>query len=171
MAINMKAEPHIGQFETLYQEYYPALYRFTYRMLGDDEEARDVTQETFVKLFHQADGLSAITSPKAWLYRVAANGCRDHLRRQKKWRNIVKQNRNDAPASTAEDEWIRREEKEVFGRAFQELAERERLALMLYQDELSYAEIATALGLKASSVGKLLARAIERLASRLPRGG
>jgi RNA polymerase sigma-70 factor (ECF subfamily) len=72
-------------FERLYGEYHPAIYNLCARILGDREEAKDLTQEVFIKAFDQlpAPGGEPLKL-RPWLYRVATNACFNHLRSRKR---------------------------------------------------------------------------------------
>src|SRR5258706_16122130 len=68
----------------LFEKYSAPLLRFSDRMLSNRSEAEEVTQEVFLKLItrvEQYDGRAAVSS---WLYAIAANACRDRLRRSKR---------------------------------------------------------------------------------------
>ncbi len=72
-------------FERLYGEYHAPIYNLCARVLGDREEAKDVTQEVFIKAFDrlpEADAESFGLRP--WLYRVATNACFNQLRSRRK---------------------------------------------------------------------------------------
>ncbi len=71
-------------FERLYHEYHPAIYNLCARVLGDREEAKDVTQDVFIKAFDRlpAPGAEDLRL-RPWLYRVATNACFNHLRSRK----------------------------------------------------------------------------------------
>src|SRR5215468_4581917 len=61
-------------FERLFQRYYHPVYRIVYRLLGDEDAASDVTQETFVTLYTHPPQLQLDDEEiRAWLYRVALN--------------------------------------------------------------------------------------------------
>ena len=71
-------------FERLYDEQHPSIYNLCARILGDREEAKDVTQETFIAAFSNPPTADSSLKLRAWLYRVATNACFDHLRSRKK---------------------------------------------------------------------------------------
>src|SRR3954453_19196807 len=76
-------------FEKLYQQYEQPIYQYVYRLLGDPEDARDFTQDAFVKAYRKLPETLAKGNfqPQAWLYRIATNVCLDELRHRKllKW--------------------------------------------------------------------------------------
>ena len=71
--------PTTMAFEATYREQYVAIYRYCFRLLGSADEARDFTQETFMRLFVTSQQGQNPENPVAWLYRVAGNLCLSHL--------------------------------------------------------------------------------------------
>ena len=72
-------------FERLYGEYHAPIYNLCARVLGDREEAKDVTQEVFIKAFDQLPAADAESfGLRPWLYRVATNACFNQLRSRRK---------------------------------------------------------------------------------------
>lgn len=71
-------------FERLYTDYNAAIYNLCARILGDREEAKDVTHEVFIKAFNQLPTAGEQSLKlRPWLFRVATNACFNHLRAQK----------------------------------------------------------------------------------------
>jgi RNA polymerase sigma-70 factor, ECF subfamily len=70
-------------FARLYGEYHPAIYNLCARIVCDREEAKDLTQEVFVKALGQLPSHDEELKLRPWLYRVATNACYDHLRARK----------------------------------------------------------------------------------------
>jgi RNA polymerase sigma-70 factor, ECF subfamily len=70
----------------LFRQLAPALFRRCRRLLGNDEEARDATQDAFVRLIQRGEDLDDPAHRVAWLYRVSTNVCLDRLRRR--WRSL-----------------------------------------------------------------------------------
>lgn len=155
-------------FESLYEHFATAIYRFSYRLLGNPEEARDLTQETFFRLFQAMDGGPPIDNLKSWLYTVAANLCTNQLKKKAQRRRDT--GFSDRNGRSQEEELVIRQESESLRRCLSQLDKRDQILLMLYGNDLSYAEMSRATGIKTSSIGKTLARAIEKLA-RLVREG
>jgi RNA polymerase sigma-70 factor (ECF subfamily) len=166
------AEPDLESrkesFESLYEHFAAAIYRFSYRLLGNSEEARDLTQETFFRLFQAMDGGPPIGNPNSWLYTVAANLCANQLKkRARRRRDIGFPDRN---GRGHEEELVVRQERESIRRCLSQLSKRDQVLLMLYGNDLSYEEMSRATGIKTSSIGKTLARGIEKLARLLREG-
>lgn len=75
--------PTMEQVERLVEKYSALLYRHSYAMLRNEEDARDMVQETFLRYMRSAPRLRDEDHEKAWLLTVAMNLCRNHLRQQK----------------------------------------------------------------------------------------
>jgi len=155
--------------EALYRENFPALYRFGYRLLGNSEQALDLTQEVFLKLYRRLNGSSPVTEIKGWLYRTAANLSYDWLRRKTRFYKLCA-NHSERVGQDVEQKLIEAEGIQSIRDALQRLPPRDRILLVLYLDELSYDEISRATGFRRSSVGTFVSRAIKRLAEELDRG-
>jgi RNA polymerase sigma factor (sigma-70 family) len=65
----------------LYDRYSSQLFSFVYRLVGDWEMAKDVTQETFMRMMQRANQFNRSGSLKTWIYSIAHNYCRDHFRK------------------------------------------------------------------------------------------
>ena len=141
------------------------LYRLALAMLRNPDLAQDVVQDTFVRLIAHVDGGGRLPNARGWLYTVAAHACRDRQRRFGRW----------LPWFSAKDRRVGSESPDAHdGRAavlheLRALSHRDRLLIALRAHGLSYQEIADSAGVRQTSVGRLLARALDRLARRLER--
>jgi RNA polymerase sigma-70 factor (ECF subfamily) len=146
----------------LFDEHGSAVYRFALVLLRHHQDAEDVVQETFVKLLeHLSTGVPghSDSNVRGWLFTVAAHACTDRLRRRSRWMPWTPL--NDAavapPALHDEDGQLR-----AVRIAMAKLAPRDRLLVALRAQGLSYREIAEAAGVRPVSIGRLLARAMDR---------
>jgi RNA polymerase sigma factor (sigma-70 family) len=147
----------------IYRTTYRELVRFLHRKVWDEDRAHDLAQEAFTRgLGHEPE------NPRAWLFRVAANLARDEARlviRRKRHlallRTEMEATRPATPPASAEVE--RREEMERVRNALDQLSERDREVLLLWDSGLSYSEIAEQTGLAPTAIGTTLARARQRL--------
>src|SRR3954451_13720223 len=72
-------------FEALLRHYERPLYGFIYRIMGSNpEDAADLLQETFLKVYRALDRVPPDVNLSAWLYRIARNCCLDEIRRRKR---------------------------------------------------------------------------------------
>lgn len=144
------------------------LYRLVARLSGCSDTARDIVQEVFLRAMQQLSAGQSWDNPRAWLCRVAVNLWRDRLRSRHWWRFMPVYTDLRAPEEgNAETILDRRERTQQIGLALNQLPERDRVIVLLYQEGLSYAEMARVLDIKAASVGKRLGRAIDKLADSL----
>ncbi|MBZ5701396.1 MAG: sigma-70 family RNA polymerase sigma factor [Acidobacteriia bacterium] len=152
----------------LYQEYAPAIFRFCRRALPTREDAEDATMEIFLKIRGKLGQYDPGRSFSAWLYKVAANHCWDLLRRRKGRQDKETEDASALPLEHPDPSQLERLIEQRTGqevrRALDQLAPRARMALVLrYYSDMSYDEIADALGVRRAFVGVVLLRARHEL--------
>ena len=76
-------------FNLLVQRYRERAYRLAWSILRDPEEARDLSQEAFIRLYQTAGRFEGRAKFSTWFYRVVVNLCLEHRRRQRLWRRIL----------------------------------------------------------------------------------
>lgn len=138
--------------------------RYLSRRLGDRDWAEEVAQETFVRALRQQ---GTLTNERAWLFTVANNLVRDQARqdaRRRRHLQLLREEHADDVVEPVSSNLERAQEAAMARRALDELAERDRLALLMREEGLDYGEIAEALDLSPGSVGTTLSRARRRLA-------
>jgi RNA polymerase sigma-70 factor, ECF subfamily len=72
----------ITAFNAIVSRYKNKIYNYIYRMVGNDEDAEDLTQEVFVKMYVALDSFRNQSSLSTWLYRIAGNLCIDSHRKR-----------------------------------------------------------------------------------------
>nr|HET6902444.1 sigma-70 family RNA polymerase sigma factor [Ktedonobacteraceae bacterium] len=169
-------------YEELVQRHMNRVYGIAYRVVNNREEAEDIAQEVFVKVFHNIKKFEQQAAFSSWVYRVATNSALDALdktRRQTK--NIVPlsgQGGQSSKSGTAnadnsdplqqqasstvspEDKVIQKELRECINKVLKKLdREQARLLIMRDFDDLSYVEIANALEAGLSAVKMRIHRA------------
>src|SRR4051812_1776109 len=80
--IATSAELLLGDFEAFFARHEREVVGYLWRMTGDEQAARDLTQETFLRAWQRFDQLRGFDQPKAWLFRVATHLALNHLRDQ-----------------------------------------------------------------------------------------
>lgn len=155
-------------FEAIFQRYERQIYSFTYRMMGDADDAYDLTQDCFVRAYRNLEKTNGDLNVSAWLHRIASNACLDVLRRRKRIRwlpwdndkheNLLPSHITDDPEQTAVATEIRQDVQIILN----QMTPRNRLALLLREFEgLSTEEIGEVMGLSRSAVKSVLFRARE----------
>ena len=152
----------------LYREYAPAMFRFCRRALPTREDAEDATMEIFMKLRDKLNQYDETRSFSAWLYKVAANHCWDLLRRRKIRQDKETDDLENVPLEHPDpsqlERLIEQRTSEEVRRALDKLGARARMALVMrYYSDMSYDEIADALGVRRAFVGVVLLRARHEL--------
>ena len=156
---------HRDAFEQLYELYRGLIYNLALRILQSPEDARDITQDVFVKVYRRLPG-SGLTDLqlKPWLYRVAVNACYDHLRTRKVHRDL-----DDSVTDTravSVDTFEQAEMGHLVEETLGGLSERHRTVLVLKDIHgLRHDEIAGILGISRGATETLLFRARESFRS------
>jgi RNA polymerase sigma-70 factor, ECF subfamily len=148
----------------LFERHYPGLVWYLHGRLGDRDLAEDLAQEAFVRLLDKPP-----REPDAWLYVVAGNLARDAQRsagRRARHLSIMDEPEQLAdaadPAPGADAAMCTAEESALVQDTLAMLPERDAALLVMRADDVSYREIAAAIGVAPTSIGPLLARAQQR---------
>ncbi|MEO5950922.1 MAG: sigma-70 family RNA polymerase sigma factor [Chloroflexia bacterium] len=154
-------------FVAIYEHFSPQIHRYVYRLLGSQEMADDVTQETFLKAFQSIVNIAGDSNLGAWLYRIASNACFDILRRRKliQWMPILEES-DQSSEFTSEDFSPQFIESHLVRRALIEMPPALSVCLVLRSVEgFSCEEIAEILKIPKGTVFSRLARARESFIS------
>lgn len=158
-----KGDP--AAYRALAERYLAGIVRYATRMLGDQAEAEDVAQDTFLRLWRDAGRYEARGyKPSTWLYRVAHNLCIDRLRAQRPQAPVDEQHASDRTSAPVADKELSAQVSAALSR----LPERQRAAIALvHYEEKSLEEAGQVLGCAASAVESLLARGRRSLREQL----
>ncbi len=162
-------------FDTLVDEKSGEIYALLFRLMEDREEARDLTQETFLQAFRSIKNFRGDSSLKTWIYRIAINQARNRLRwwRRRRREHTVSldapqagenstfgENLTDEAERNPEQLALRREREATLLAALGKLKLPFREVVVLRDVEgLSYEEVAAALGIGVGTVKSRLSRA------------
>lgn len=157
------------EFKQRYYPFHPKLYRVAYALLNHAEDAEDVLQETYCKLWLRRDELTGIRQPEAFCVTVVKNLCMDFIR--------ASGHRNGGEAGempvipsegTPESDLESRERVEQIERLIDRLPEKQRIAMRMRGfGDCPSEEIEAATGESAANVRVLLSRARKTLRERL----
>jgi RNA polymerase sigma-70 factor (ECF subfamily) len=169
-------------FDHLVQERSGEVYALLYRMTEDAEEARDLTQETFLRIFQSIDRFRGDADLKTWIYRIAINQARNRWRWWRRRRRDVtvsldaEGGRDEQPLSARlrdgsidpEQETLLRERETALRTALRALGRSYREVVILRDVEgLSYEEVAAALEISIGTVKSRLSRGRQELRRKL----
>src|ERR687891_2218885 len=119
----------VDSFNQLVLRWERPIYALAYRVIGRDEDARDVAQETFLRAFRALPGFKGQAKFSSWLYRIALNLCRDWIRRERRTPvsqapegvDLIELASEAAPSETIEDLVARKELSAVVSEAMAQL--------------------------------------------------
>ena len=166
-------------FDLLLHRYRTPLVNFLYRMVRSREQAEDLAQEVFIRVYRARDEYVPSAKFTTWLFRIATNLALNSLRDHRHEKLDISM---DAPVvadaedgdekpfevadkhPTIEQELVEEARKKMIRHAIEKLPEKQRAAVLLHKyQELDYAEIAKILSCSESALKSLLFRAYETL--------
>ncbi|MBI1765003.1 MAG: sigma-70 family RNA polymerase sigma factor [Acidobacteria bacterium] len=164
-------------FGLLVQRWERPIYGLSLRMLGRDEDARDVCQETFLAAFRNLGKFRGDAKFSSWIYRIALNACHSKLRKHGGVREYSLDTEDadgrkfelpDWGAEESTDRLQRDERAVLVRRALQALpAEMRQVLIMKEYHEMTFAEIAEVLQIPVSTVKSRLYTGLQQMRARL----
>lgn len=167
-------------FNQLVRRWERPIYALAYRVLGREEDARDVCQDTFLRAFRALGGFKGQAKFSSWLYRIALNLCRDWIRRQRRAPtvqlpedvDVAELAAADGPTESIETLVARRELGRAVAVAMASLPEEQRTAIVLKEYHgLTFQEIADLQGCPLSTVKTRLYQGLSVVRRQLEEGG
>ena len=164
-----------GAFSTLIKRYEKQIYSLAYRLTNNKDDAQDLAQEAFIKIYKNLDKYDHERPFFPWMYKVAANVCYSMLRQSKSHATEITlekviefspliPDRNTHP----EEYYQTKETQKLVRQAIAELPERYRVPLVLkYLEEMSYKEISEILDIPVTTIETRLYRGRSLLKKRL----
>ncbi len=168
-------DPRTVSFDELYAEYRPLVLRIAVRVLGSADDAEDVAQEVFTKVWRGIKGFNHEASLKTWIYRIAVNASLDHSRKPWKQTGAADTRLDDvlwqiegsgrlSIYDTAERRLLAREKSALLRKAVTKLKPHLKAVLVMKElEEMSYEEISSRLGLSLGTISSRLNRARKAL--------
>ena len=170
----------LDSFNQLVLRWERPIYALAYRVIGREEDARDVAQETFLRAFRALSGFKGQAKFSSWLYRIALNLCRDWIRRQRRAPvsqfpediDILEAAAATEPVESIEDLVARRELSAVVEEAMAKLPDEQRTAIILKEYHgLTFQEIADLLDCPLSTVKTRLYQGLTVIRKQLQQAG
>ena len=162
------SEEQAAFVERAIEQYGKATYNFAYRLTGNEADARDLTQDAFIRVYRAWKSFQPGTSFLSWVYRIVTNLYRDELRRRKgRFQEEIPE--DNAPQEFAGqrplaidpiEEYVDRQLSEPLSRSLRKLSPEQRQVIILADiEEYSYQEIAEIMGCSIGTVRSRLHRA------------
>jgi RNA polymerase sigma-70 factor, ECF subfamily len=147
-------------FDAVFEDLYPSLFRYLHRLTGDGDVAEDIAQEAFVRLLRQELPEKEI---RPWLFTVAMNLVRDRARKTERRQRLLTTAPDLVTRAPLPDEDMERAERITAVRTvLDRIPERDRQLLLMREEGFKYDEIARVIGVAPASVGTLIARALRK---------
>jgi RNA polymerase sigma-70 factor (ECF subfamily) len=175
--------PSAESFDELFERYERDIFNLIYRLVGDYEEAADLTSETFVRALRSFGRFRGESRPYTWLYRIAVNLCKNYFRRRGVRQRVHGPSLDEQVALDDQqqverevEDWSRAPQRQAerhelqqeIERAIAELSAEGRMVVILRDlHGLSYQEIAEVVGVSAEVVKARLHRARAALRKQL----
>ena len=161
-------------FEELVLKYEKTVYNLALRMVGDRDDAFDMTQEAFIKAYGSLSSFRGDSKFSVWIYRITTNVCLDFLRsksrKQQVSLTVSDDDDEDAqldipdPSSAPEQQLIKKISMQSVEEGLKTLPDKQRQILVMRElGGMSYAEIGKALSLEEGTVKSRIFRARKRL--------
>ena len=170
----------LDSFNQLVLRWERPIYALAYRVIGREEDARDVAQETFLRAFRALKGFKGQAKFSSWLYRITLNLCRDWIRRERRTPlvqapegiDVIELAGEETPSETVEELVSRHELGRAVAKAMSQLPEEQRTAIILKEYHgLTFQEIADLLDCPLSTVKTRLYQGLTVLRKQLREDG
>lgn len=171
----------LDAFDQLVYRYEGKIYSVAYRFMGNHADAGDLAQDTFARMYQALPGFRGDSSFATWLYRIAANACRDELRKRQRRRSVsmdelIEASPANVPAAASEylpEEVAQRHETQrQVQECLNQLSGDHKLILVMREIQgLSYEEIAGVLGCSLGTVKSRISRARNALKEKIREKG
>lgn len=147
-------------FENIYKEYWQKVYRLSLGYLNDPDAAKDMTQETFIKVWKNLDNFRKEAVIGTWIFRIATNTCLRQIEVNKRVSNTTLSDSNSL--ETIVPDQIE-EKTQLLYQYISELPEIERIIISLELEDVKQSDIAIIVGISDSNVRVKIHRIKEKL--------
>ena len=178
--VTLAAQGDTDAFNQLVVRWERSIHALAYRILGREEDARDVCQEAFLRAFRGLKGFKGQAKFSSWLYRIAVNLCRDWLRRERR-RGVIQPSEGfefneqaivDPISETVEELIVRRDLGRAVSKVMATLPEDQRTVIVLKEYHgLTFREIADLMECPLSTAKTRLYQGLSMLRRQLEENG
>lgn len=183
-ALPAQKEQNLMTFEEIYRDHGTKILNLAYRMTGREETARDLTQDIFIKVYENMETFRGESQVYTWIYRIAVNHILNYLKKsqRRRWISLMDKPLAEAlkeeqidPAfwgrsgPPAPDRKLEKAEREkIIWAMVQSLPPKYRAPFVLHRyEEMSYKEVAEAMGISLSALETRIHRAKKMLIEKL----
>lgn len=157
--------------DVIVHKYKDPLYKFSLHLCKSRQEAEDLFQDTWIKVFRNLEKYDENKNLKTWIFTICINSYKDKYRKNKRWLNIIKDYFNNdekekevinigSEENLPEEEMVKNFEKAMLKEAVESLKEEYKLPVILYYfQELSYKDISEVLSIPEGTIKSRLNKA------------
>ena len=150
-------------FERLYKDYHAMVHQVCMGFVkGQKDQAKDLTQETFINTWRALDNFKGASGYKTWIYRITVNTCLKYIRDHKK-KDQVTFDQHENIQAHEEQAPVEDPKHNQLYMAIGQLEELDRLIIMMVLDELNYEEISEVVGISDGNLRVKIHRIKKRL--------
>lgn len=158
------------EFEKLILEYQKALYYFIWRMVRDEDDAKDICQEAFFKAYKKIKSYKEKSKFSSWLFQIGYRKALDLISKEKRKHAVLSKMEIQSQMSGSEKEFEVKETESFIGQIIDGLHHKYRTALHLfYKEEMTYREIAAVMKIPMNTVKSYIFRGKEIIRDKLSR--
>ena len=155
-------------FRELVSLYQKRIFLLAFSFFHNREDAMDIVQETFMRLYQKIHTFREGENFKSWIFQVAKNLCIDRYRKNhskgKEWGSEQNLEEMNLPSENSDNSHQALDLKMIFSRCLEKLAERQRMVFVLkHYNQLKYREIAEVLNISPGTVKSLHFKAVQNL--------
>lgn len=151
-------------FRKLFEQYHKRVLHIAYRLSGNIQEAEDITQEVFIKVFKEINKFQAAASFYTWLYRITVNLCLDKKRKRQRREKYHANSGLDSVNNNLDQQIWQDEIQQILQIALTQIKPKLRTVIVLKDIEgLSYGEVAQIVGCSEGTISSRLNRGRKRL--------
>lgn len=151
--IQMIKAGNYRQFERLIAEYQNPLFLFIWRMVRDEDDARDLCQDTFFNAYKHLKSFREDSKFSSWLFQIGHRKALDLIAKRKRQHALLNKMETRSEMSSSEKDFEVKEADTFIGQIIDGLNQNSRIALHLfYKEEMSYGEIATVMKVPINTV-------------------
>ncbi|HYH14232.1 MAG TPA: RNA polymerase sigma-70 factor [Flavisolibacter sp.] len=161
-------DERLFDFETHFHTHFEALHRYAFTLLKDSEDAKDIVQQVYIKLWEKSQDLEVQQSVKSYLYRAVYNQCLNKIRDTKVRSRYAEGIMQEKVEGVFSDETVVRETQNRINLAIESLPAQCSIIFKKSRfEEKKYGEIATELGLSVKTVEAQMSKALKVLREKL----
>jgi len=168
--IQMIKAGNYRQFERLIAEYQNPLFLFIWRMVRDEDDAKDLCQDTFFKAYKSMKSFREDSKFSSWLFQIGYRKALDFIAKRKRQHTLLNKMVTQSEMSSSEKDFEVKEVDSLIGKIIDSLHQNSRIALHLfYKEEMTYGEIATVMKVPINTVKSHIFRGKEIIREKLVR--